>query len=47
MTIIEQMAKNNVMLMLPVTFAPPGNTGINPIKFAVRMKKNIVSRKGA
>ena len=31
-------------LMLPVTLAPPGNTGIRPMRLQVRMKKNTVSR---
>ena len=33
-----------VMLMFPVTLAPPGKTGISPMRLHVRMKKNTVSR---
>ena len=46
-TNIAVTAKNMVMLMLPVTFAPPGNTGTSPIMLQVKMKKNTVNKKGA
>ena len=45
--IIVQMARKNVMLMLPVTLPPPGKIGSNPTRFVVKMKKNTVRRYGA
>ena len=39
-----QSARKNVMLMLPVTLAPPGKIGIRPTRFVTKMKKNTVSR---
>ena len=42
--IIVHTAKNKVILILPVTLAPPGNIGIKPIRLHVRIKKNTVSR---
>jgi len=33
-------ASNKVMLMLPVTLAPPGKIGISPKILVVKMKKN-------
>ena len=41
---IVPIAKNKVMLILPVTLAPPGNMGIRPNKLLVKMKKNTVSK---
>ena len=41
---IVHRARKKVMLMLPVTLAPPGKTGISPMRLHVRMKKNTVSR---
>ena len=41
---IVPTAKNNVMLILPVTLAPPGNIGISPRRLFVKMKKNTVRR---
>lgn len=41
-----QSAKTNVMAILPVTLAPPGNTGINPMILLTKIKKNAVSRYG-
>ena len=38
------MANSRVIAMLPVTFAPPGKIGTNPIRLFIRMKKNTVSR---
>ena len=43
-TSIVVTARKNVMLMLPVTFAPPGNMGISPRRFVVKMKKKAVRR---
>ena len=40
-------AKKKVIVILPVTFAPPGKTGNNPIKLLNRIKKNTVSKKKA
>ena len=40
-------ASNNVMLMLPVTLAPPGKIGMSPSRLFVKMKKNTVNKKGA
>ena len=37
-------AKTNVIVILPVTLAPPGNTGMIPIKLLIKMKKNTVNR---
>ena len=37
-------ASTIVIAMLPVTFAPPGNTGINPIRLFMKIKKNAVSK---
>ena len=37
-------ARKNVMLMLPVTFEPPGKMGIRPSRLVTRIKKNTVSR---
>ena len=42
--IIVQTAKNNVTLILPVTLAPPGKKGTNPIKLQVKMKKKTVNK---
>lgn len=38
------IANTIVIAMLPVTFAPKGKNGINPIKLAIRIKKKTVSR---
>ena len=45
-TNIEVMAKNIVILMLPVTFAPPGNTGISPTRLQVKIKKEHRKQEG-
>ena len=45
--IMVQMANTNVMLMLPVMFAPPGKIGSSPNKLVMKIKKNAVSKKGA
>ena len=37
-------ARKKVILMLPVTFEPPGKIGINPNRLVTRIKKNTVSR---
>ena len=42
-----QKARKNVIVILPVTLAPPGKTGINPIRLVMKMKKKAVSKKGA
>lgn len=34
-----QQAKNSVMLMFPVTLAPPGKNGIRPSTLTVKMKR--------
>jgi hypothetical protein len=39
-------ANTIVIAILPVTFAPPGKIGIKPIKLLMKMKKNIVNKKG-
>ena len=44
MATIEQKARKNVMLMFPVTFAPPGKIGRRPNRLVVKMKKNTVKR---
>ena len=44
MATIEQNAKKNVILILPVTLAPPGKIGNNPNRLVVKMKKNTVSK---
>ena len=37
-------ASTSVMAILPVTFAPPGKIGINPIRLFTSTKKNAVSK---
>lgn len=37
--------EENVIVILPVTLAPPGKTGINPIRLVMKMKKKAVSKK--
>jgi hypothetical protein len=39
-----QTASTMVMAILPVTLAPPGNTGISPMRLLMKIKKNAVSR---
>ena len=39
-----QRASTRVMAILPVTFPPPGKTGIKPIILFTKMKKKAVSR---
>jgi transposase len=39
-------ASTMVTAILPVTFAPPGKRGINPIRLVKKIKKKIVSKKG-
>ena len=46
MAIKVRKAKRKVIVILPVTLAPPGKKGIKPIKFVTKIKKNIVKRKG-
>ena len=41
------MAKTNVMAILPVRLAPPGNIGTSPNKLLRKIKKNAVSKYGA
>ena len=43
-TIKVQRAKKKVMVILPVTFPPPGGKGMIPIKFDIKMKKKQVKR---
>ena len=43
-TIKVHKAKTIVMDMLPVTFAPPGNTEINPTMLEINIKKKSVSK---
>ena len=44
MASIVHSARKKVILMLPVTLAPPGKMGIKPMRLHVRIKKNTVSR---
>ena len=37
-------AKNNVIVILPVTFPPPGGKGITPNKLEIKIKKKQVRR---
>jgi hypothetical protein len=39
-----QNARKNVMVILPVRFAPPGKMGINPKRLLMKMKKKQVSK---
>ena len=39
-----QTARTIVMAIFPVTFAPPGKIGINPMRLFMKIKKNAVSR---
>ena len=39
-------ANTSVMAIFPVTFAPPGKIGINPMRLLMNTKKNAVNRKG-
>jgi hypothetical protein len=39
-----QNARKNVIVMLPVRFAPPGKMGTNPSKLLMKMKKKQVSK---
>ena len=39
-----QTASTIVIAIFPVTFAPPGNIGINPIRLFMKIKKKAVSR---
>lgn len=41
---IVQIARKNVMLILPVILAPPGKIGISPKRFVMKIKKKAVSR---
>lgn len=43
----EQNANTKVTEIFPVTFAPPGKMGTNPIILFSNMKKKIVNKKGA
>ena len=44
MAIIVHTARNSVMLMFPVTLAPPGKIGMSPIMLVMRIKKKTVRR---
>ena len=42
-----QTARKNVIVMLPVTLAPPGKMGSRPKRLVMKIKKKAVSRNGA